>query len=125
MWFILDQGVGVPVTDLDRAQAFCEAVLAGQGELRHGNRRCALREGDVIGCPAGGPETAHAITNTGLTELRNLAISSQDLPEICDYPDSGKFGIFDAPTPGAAAAAGPPFRFISRPGQQLDYWDGE
>lgn len=89
MWFILDQGVGVPVTDLDRAQAFCEAVLAGQGELRY------------------------------------LAISSQDLPEICDYPDSGKFGIFDAPTPGAAAAAAPPFRFISRPGQQLDYWDGE
>lgn len=100
-------------------------VLAGQGELRYGASRCALREGDVIGCPAGGPETAHAITNTGPTELRYLAISSQDLPEICDYPDSGKFGIFDAPAPGVSAAAAPAFHFISRAGQHLDYWDGE
>ncbi len=48
---------------------------------------------------------------------------------ICDDPDSGKFGIFDAPEPVAAAAAAgataPAFRFISRPGQPLDCWDGE
>lgn len=100
-------------------------VLAGQGELRYGASRRALREGDVIGCPAGGPETAHAIRNTGHTDLRYLAISSQAVPEICDYPDSGKFAIFDAPPAGISAAGAPAFRFIGRPGQQLDYWDGE
>ncbi len=100
-------------------------VLAGTGELRHGSRRHPLREGDVVGCPAGGPETAHAITNTGSTELRYLAFSSQHTPEICDYPDSGKTGWFDA-RPGTAPGDAPQTdHVLVRNGQVVDYWDGE
>ena len=99
-------------------------VLQGQGELRHGGQRHPLREGDVVGCPAGGPETAHAITNTGTTDLRYLALSSEHTPEICDYPDSGKFGVFDA-SPAAAAQPGGSFHHFGRADQPVDYWDGE
>ena len=98
-------------------------VLAGQGELRFGSSRQPLREGDVVGCPAGGPETAHAITNTGATELRYLAFSSQRTPEVCEYPDSRKTGWYDdRPGPGGALEA---HHVVVRDGQVVDYWDGE
>lgn len=103
-------------------------ILSGQGELRFGTTRQPLREGDVVGCPAGGAETAHAITNTGSAELRYLALSSQHTPEICDYPDSGKFGVFDAPAPGAAGAPGNApvgFHHFGRLDRPVGYWDGE
>ena len=53
----------------------------------------AQKLGDIIACPPGGPETAHQILNTGNEELRYLAVSTKPSPEICDYPDSGKFGV--------------------------------
>lgn len=98
-------------------------VLDGEGELRFGPSRQPLRAGDVVGCPAGGPETAHAITNTGSTDLRYLAFSSQHTPEVCGYPDSGKTGWFDQrPGPGGAPVD---HHAIVRGGQVVDYWDGE
>ena len=100
-------------------------VLAGRGELRYGSGRHALREGDVIGCPPGAADTAHAITNTGTTELRYLAISTQPTLEVCDYPDSGKFALYDEAAPTAAGGAPQFWRFVGRDGQHLDYWDGE
>jgi len=104
-------------------------VLDGTGELRLGTSRHPLRAGDVVGCPAGGPETAHAITNTGTTELRYLAFSSQHTPEICDYPDSGKTGWFDdRPVTAHVNAPGAPPQtdhVLVRHGQVVDYWDGE
>lgn len=98
-------------------------MLAGSGELRLGEARHPVREGDLVGCPAGGPETAHALVNTGTQPLRYLAISSQHTPEVCDYPDSGKFGLYDSGADGAARRQ--PSHFIGRADQALDYWDGE
>jgi uncharacterized cupin superfamily protein len=97
-------------------------LLQGSGTLRLGSGRWPVRAGDVVGCPAGGPESAHALVNDGATgePLRYLALSSQHRPEICDYPDSGKFGIFDAGEPGQA-----PFFHLTRPADAVDYWDGE
>ena len=100
-------------------------AITTSGELRFGTSRHPLRAGDVVGCPAGGPETAHAITNTGTTELRYLAFSSQHTPEICDYPDSGKTGWFDDRTSGAPGAAPQTEHVLVRHGQVVDYWDGE
>src|SRR5215813_4968043 len=40
-------------------------VLEGSGEVRIGGARHAIRKGDFIACPPGGPETAHQIINTG------------------------------------------------------------
>ncbi|KFN41071.1 cupin domain-containing protein [Arenimonas oryziterrae] len=98
-------------------------ILEGRGEVRIGTQTHPIRRGDVIACPPGGVDTAHQIINTGDSDLRYLAVSTKMSPEICDYPDSGKFGVM-AIAPGAD---GKPdiFRYVSRPGTSLDYWDGE
>lgn len=98
-------------------------VLEGEGELRLGDRRYPLRSGDVVACPPGGPETAHQIVNTGTAELRYLAVSTMAEVEVCEYPDSGKFGAFAGGTPETAGKAS--FRHIGRSSDQCDYWEGE
>jgi uncharacterized cupin superfamily protein len=56
-------------------------IVAGQGELRLGDARYPIRAGDVIACPAGGPEAAHQIANTSAnTELHFLAVSTARSP---------------------------------------------
>ncbi len=99
-------------------------VVEGEGEVRIGAARYPIRKGDVIACPTGGPETAHQIINTSSAELRYLAVSTKSTVELAEYPDSGKFGIGVETTP---PGGGEPqrFRFLGRPGQGLDYWDGE
>lgn len=93
-------------------------ILDGSGALRTADGHRPVRAGDLVACPSGGPESAHALVNTGDTELRYLAISSQHTPEVCDYPDSGKVGVFDS--------HGDAFWYlITRESQQADYWDGE
>ncbi|MBU6422178.1 MAG: cupin domain-containing protein [Gammaproteobacteria bacterium] len=96
-------------------------ILAGEGELRFGEERYPVKPGDIIACPSGGPEVAHQIINTGSIEMRYLAVSTLAEVEICDYPDSGKFGVFE----DAPADKSQRFRFLSRSGESLDYWDGE
>jgi uncharacterized cupin superfamily protein len=98
-------------------------VLEGTGELRVGDARHPIRAGDVIACPPGGPRTAHQILNTGDSELRYLAVSTMQYPEIVDYPDSGKFGVRAIVDDGD----GKPrmFRYNGRAEASLDYWDGE
>jgi uncharacterized cupin superfamily protein len=99
-------------------------VLQGSGEIRIGDQTHPIRSGDVIACPAGGPETAHQIRNTGDEELRFLAVSTRLSPEICEYPDSAKFGIYAELPPGHD---GKPdfFYFMGREESCLDYWAGE
>ncbi|NIA57436.1 cupin domain-containing protein [Massilia sp. TW-1] len=94
-------------------------ILQGSGELRMGDAVHAIRTGDVIACPPGGKDVAHQIVNTGTEELRYLAVSTKESPELVDYPDSGKFGIL-AERPGSNDR----FAFIGRADQSLDYWEG-
>ena len=100
-------------------------ILAGEGDLRLGTAHHPLRSGDVVGCPAGGPDTAHAITNTGRVPLRYLALSSQHLPETCEYPDSGKTAFYDLRASATPGAAPQPFALVLRDGHEVPYWDGE
>lgn len=98
-------------------------VLQGHGEVRIGNERHAIRQGDFIASPPGGPELAHQIINTGTEELRYLAVSTLITPEVVEYPDSGKIAGYSR----QPAADGAP-RFIAqigRPESSIDYWDGE
>jgi hypothetical protein len=45
-------------------------------------------------------------------------------PEICDYPDSGKFGVYAEAPPGTDGK--PVFLyFMARQEMCLDYWAGE
>lgn len=99
-------------------------ILAGEGTLRFGAERYAVRAGDVIVCPTGGPERAHQIINTSSAELRYLSISTKILPEIAEYPDSQKVGALDMATP-AGETSPRPFRLMGRLANSLDYYDGE
>ncbi|MCF3639511.1 cupin domain-containing protein [Rhizobium sp. TRM95111] len=96
-------------------------ILEGSGTYRFGDDRYDLAAGDVLGAPAGGPETAHQIVNTGTTPLRYLSISTMAATEICEYPDSGKF----LAKTRSATGGRPAFRHIGRPAASVDYWDGE
>ena len=99
-------------------------VLQGTGTLRVGAEKYPLRPGDVVALPPGGKETAHEIVNTGDDELRYLAVSTKQSPEVGEYPDSGKFGVFAEAPPDADG--NPRFlRFVSREELSLNYWDGE
>lgn len=99
-------------------------VLEGNGEVRIGSNVHSICSGDVISCPPGGKETAHQIINTGTSDLKYLAISTKISPEICEYPDSNKFGILAefAPSPDGSPQG---FRFVGRENNAVAYWDGE
>lgn len=98
-------------------------VLEGEGELRVGDEKWPVRQGDFIACPPGGPETAHQIRNTSNAELKYLAVSTMMSPEIAEYPDSGKTGIFHVRADEDGKPA--PWRFLTRVGNSVPYWDGE
>jgi uncharacterized cupin superfamily protein len=99
-------------------------VLEGTGEVRIGTETHPIRAGDFIACPPGGPELAHQIVNTGAVELRYLAVSTRQDPEVAEYPDSGKFGVMAEYPPGAdGKPAG--FRFVGTADKASGYWDGE
>jgi uncharacterized cupin superfamily protein len=100
-------------------------IIEGEGELRVGDARYPLKHGDVVACPPGGPETAHQIVNTSPTdELKYLAISTRISPEVVDYPDSNKTGVY-AEFPPSPDGKPQGMRFLTRAGASLDYWEGE
>ena len=94
-------------------------VLEGEGELRFGAQRFALRKHDVIACPTGGAEVAHQIINTGATPLRYLSLSTQSETEVCEYPDSNKVGIW------SSAPGNPGLRKMFMGDATVDYYEGE
>jgi uncharacterized cupin superfamily protein len=95
------------------AQEEMFVVLEGEGTLRVAGQLLPIRAGDVIFIPPG-PDYPHHIINTSDAELKYLSISTQERPEVCEYPDSGKVGMF-----------GKGVRLVQRREASLDYWDGE
>lgn len=103
---------------LHHAQEELFVVLEGSGTLRVAGEMLPIKAGDVIFIPAG-PEYPHQLLNTSDGPLKYLSISTMEQPEICEYPDSGKFlaeGSLDRENA---------FKLIDRRGRALDYWDGE
>ena len=99
-------------------------VIEGQGELRFGDARHSIRAGDLIACPPGGAETAHQIINTSEADLKFLAVSTRLSPEVCEYPDTGRFSLL-AEMPGTADGKPRQLTFVGRAGESLEYWQGE
>jgi uncharacterized cupin superfamily protein len=93
-------------------------VIEGSGTLRVAGEMLPIRAGDVIFIPPG-PEYPHQIINTSGAPLKYVSISTRESPEVCEYPDSGKY-MADASANGARA-----FTAIQRKGESVDYWDGE
>lgn len=101
------------------AQEEMFVILEGEGTLRVAGELIPIRAGDVIDIPPG-PEYPHQILNTSNAPLKYLSISTQEVPEICEYPDSGKYLSFTR-VKGALLEGGR----MHRPATDLDYWDGE
>src|SRR5256886_11696872 len=89
-------------------------IVRGTGTLRYGNETRALRAGDVICCPTGGPDTAHQIVNDSQAELAYLSVSTRPIVDRCEYPDPGKVGAY-----------GGEMRRITRAGHGVGYLLGE
>lgn len=102
-------------------------ILEGEGELRLGEETYPLRAGDVIACPPGGPEMAHQLINTSAEQdLKYLAVSTVESPELVYYPDSDKYGF--SFSLGERHPDGRPnaLRFFAREqGTMGQYWEGE
>ncbi|MEL6599968.1 MAG: hypothetical protein AAFR40_10630, partial [Pseudomonadota bacterium] len=77
----------------------------------------------VSGPPRGAAHTPDQIINTGDIPLKYLGISTSNDPDICEYPDSGKFSAI-------AIAPGQDFfsahlNYVGRRDTAVDYFDGE
>ncbi len=103
---------------LHHAQEEMFIILEGEGTLRVAEEMLPLRAGDVIFIPPG-PEFPHQILNTSNLPLKYMSVSTQEQPEICEYPDSGKF-LAESVRAGAVD-----FDIIQHKRDSLDYWQGE
>ncbi len=93
-------------------------VLEGSGSFRVAGEMLPLRTGDVVFVPPG-PDYPHQIVNTSDAPLKYLSISTRETPEICEYPDSGKYNASARRSDGSA------FQAVQRVEGNVDYWDGE
>jgi uncharacterized cupin superfamily protein len=90
-------------------------VVQGSPTLRTPEGEQTLREGDIA-CFPRGRQGAHQVINRSETAVRLLMLSTMSAPDIVEYLDSGKIG--------ARSVSGERI-MMSRPGPQLDYWEGE
>ena len=90
-------------------------VLRGTPTLRTPDGEQELRDADVV-CFPRGKDGLHQVRNATDAPIRVLMLSSLNMPDVVEYPDSGKVG--------ARSVAGERI-LLSRPGPILDYWDGE
>jgi uncharacterized cupin superfamily protein len=95
-------------------------ILEGEGTLRVAGEMLPIKAGDMITIPAG-PEYPHHILNTSDKLLKYLSLSTNEYPEVCEYPDSGKYGVF----PGTKVGTVMQGQRLHRAADDVDYWDGE
>jgi uncharacterized cupin superfamily protein len=100
------------------AQEEMFVVIDGAGSLRVAGEMLPIKTGDVIFIPAG-PDYPHQIINTSDRPLKYLSISTRESPEVCEYPDSGKY------LASAATEDGARFRAIQYAKNSVDYYEAE
>jgi uncharacterized cupin superfamily protein len=114
---VLDPGKRSCPYHLHHAQEEMFIVIEGHGTMRVAGEMLAVKAGDVIFAPPG-PDYPHQMINTSDRPLKYLSISTRDQPEICEYPDSGKY-LASTDVPGDS------FRRMGRLEGDLDYWVDE
>ncbi|WP_227131204.1 cupin domain-containing protein [Halorubellus salinus] len=97
-------------------------VLAGEGLVRLDDDEYRVDAGSYVPCPAS-PEGAHRVVNDGDEPLRYLAVSTMQDPDVIEYPDSEKVGVFAGSPPGSREERTVHGYF--RTADAVDYWDGE
>ena len=99
-------------------------ILEGQGTLRLNGEETPVRACDFIAVPPG-RQSGHQIKNTTDRDLKYLAVSTKEMPEVVEYPDSGKTA-FVAPVGEDAQGKPELLRAIyAQDTPQAGYWDGE
>lgn len=74
-------------------------VLEGQGTLRMPSGDHAIAAGDYAHFQRTAAH-AHQIVNTGIDDLVFLCISGMVAPDVTEYPEEGKLGVFCGGAPG-------------------------
>ena len=90
-------------------------VLRGRPTLRTPEGEQELAEGDVA-CFPRGATGAHLVRNATDDPVRILMLSTSIVPEVVEYPDSGKH---------YALSAKGELIYQTRYGEPAAYWDGE
>jgi uncharacterized cupin superfamily protein len=128
------EGMGISYNEVPSGKSGCPfhnhhvehelfIILEGEGTYRFGDTTHPIKAGDVLGAPAGGPDVAHQIINTGSVTLRYYGVSTMAATEVCEYPDSGKFGVYTRTSGNPTDPT--TIRHLTRAGTGVDYWDGE
>lgn len=97
-------------------------VLAGTVTVRTPQGEQLAGAGDAMIFNKG-PDGAHQVINSSDDEARILMISTMVEPEIAEYPDSGKIGVFAGRPPGAAGQASL-WKYLDG-SAEVGYFDGE
>lgn len=96
-------------------------VLGGEGVLQSPDGDVPLKTGDYVALPAG-PEHTHRVHNRSDGPLRFLCLSTMDEPDVVEYPETGRLGVFCGSAPG-----GPPEkktrRDFYRRDETVGYWE--
>jgi uncharacterized cupin superfamily protein len=97
-------------------------VLEGAPTLRTpaGERELASGDAEIF---TRGPSDAHAVVNRSGRPARLLVVSTIIEPEISEYPDSEKLGLFAGLAPGGPAGGTTIERFVRA--EDVGYYDGE
>ncbi|MBI6797809.1 cupin domain-containing protein [Pseudomonas syringae] len=93
-------------------------IVEGEGSLRVAGEMLPIKTGDVLFIPAGA-DYPHQLINTSQAPLKYLSISTRETPEVCEYPDSGKYQAM------VSVQGTRVFTANQRTTENLDYWDGE
>jgi len=93
-------------------------ILEGTGTLRVAGELVPLRAGDVVFIPPG-PAYPHQIINSSDAALKYLSVSTRETPEVCEYPDSGKYAAM------VDSGGRRVLHAVQRLAHNVDYWDGE
>ena len=97
-------------------------VLEGSVTVRTQQGEHAAVRGDTLIFKRG-PEGAHQVINASADESRILMISTMVEPDVTEYPDSGKVGVFAGRAPGESGKASL-WKYLDATAE-LDYFDGE
>jgi uncharacterized cupin superfamily protein len=96
-------------------------VFAGHLTARIEGGEHSLRPGDALLFPRG-PSGLHQFVNRSQEPVRFLVVSTMISPEVAEYPDSGKIGVFAQP-PGSGRSDR--LKRFLRSDATVEYLEGE
>jgi len=96
-------------------------VVSGTGNLTIGKESGAVGAGDYVWLPRGS-KNAHILINDGDEDLLYLCMSTNQMPDVVHYPDSGKIGVLESKNFWAKGEVDISGFYRQQP---ADYWDGE